>query len=113
MTGLIMVDPDTAAYCLLPTGRTKAAILSPTLRLGEKRKVDVQNSSSPFDKLIVDSWIANDEFGKSFIFEDGQLGHTRSLNLAELRELISDETIYPTDYEQRALSILKNQNPHG
>jgi hypothetical protein len=83
--GRIMVDRNTAAYYLMSTGRTKTAIFSPTLRLGAKRKVDVKNSSAPFDELVVDGWVANDQFGESFIFEDGTLGDTVSLNLAELK----------------------------
>lgn len=85
-----MVDSNTAAYRLMPTGLTQTAIFSPTLKPGEKRKVHVKNTSAPFDELVVYGWITNDEFGESFVFEDGQLGHTVSLNLAELKHQMSN-----------------------
>ena len=80
-----MVDSNIVAHRLMPTGLTQTAIFSPTLKPGEKRKVDVKNTSAPFDELVVYGWITNNEFRESSVFEDGQLGHTVSLNLAELK----------------------------
>ncbi|MBC3917311.1 hypothetical protein H8L32_07480 [Undibacterium sp. CY18W] len=82
-----MIDPNTAAYRPMPTGLTKTAVFSPNPRkLGEKRKVQVKNTAYPFDELTVSGWITNDVWGESFVFEDGKLGHTVSLNLAEVKD---------------------------
>lgn len=80
-----MIDKNTAAYCLLPTGLTQTAILSPSLKPNERRKVNVRNSAHPFDELIVDSWTSYAQEEKWFHFEDGNLGHTVTLRFDEAK----------------------------
>jgi len=80
-----VTDKHTAAYCLVPTGLTQTAILSPTLKPNERRKVNVQNSAHPFDELTVDSWISNEQGEKWFNFEDGDLGHVVTLPFEEAK----------------------------
>lgn len=88
----IMVNPNNAAYRLVNTGLTQTAILSPTLKPGEKRKVDVRNTEAPFDELVVFGWIESNEFGKSFVFEDGHLGHTVTLSFEDAkRQMLEDK----------------------
>jgi hypothetical protein len=88
----IMVNPNNAAYRLMNTGLTQTAILSPTLKPGEKRKVHVRNTEAPFDELVVFGWIESDESGKSFIFEDGHLGHNVTISFeAAKHQMLEDK----------------------
>lgn len=86
-----MVNPANAAYRLMPTGLTKTAILSPTLKPGEKRKVHVRNTEAPFDELVVFGWITTDEFRKSFVFEDGHLGYNVTLSFEDAKRQMLEE----------------------
>jgi hypothetical protein len=81
-----MANPNTAAYRLMPTGLTQTAILSPTLKPGEKRKVNVKNTSAPYDEMVVLGWIREDSDGKYFEFDDGDLGHTVVLNFEDVKQ---------------------------
>jgi hypothetical protein len=69
-----MTDQNTAAYRLVPTGLIQTTVLSPTLKPGERRKVNVKNTAAPFDEMVVDGWITKEAGEKLFHFEDGQLG---------------------------------------
>ena len=82
-----MIDKNTAAYRLMPTGLTQTAILSPTLKPGEKRKVNVKNTVHSFDELVVESWISESQGCKWFNFEDGQLGHDVVIPFDEAKRL--------------------------
>ena len=73
------VDPQTAAYCLIPSGRTRTAIFSKAY--GERRKVDVRNSAPPHDTLIVAGWTSQDDDGVWFRYDDGELGRIVELPL--------------------------------
>jgi hypothetical protein len=86
------VNPETAAYCLLSTGRTKTAVLSPNMKLGVKYKVDVKNSAPPYDSLVVDAWTVQEEGELWFYFEDGNLGHNASFSFDEAKRQMLDES---------------------
>jgi hypothetical protein len=90
-SGKIMVNRDNAAYCLMNTGLTQTAILSPTLKPGEKRKVNVRNTAAPFDELVVLGWIESNESGKFFVFEDGNLGHNVTLSFDVAKRLVLED----------------------
>lgn len=86
------VNPNTAAYFLLNTGRTQTAILSSNMKLGTKYKVDVKNSAPPYDGLVVDAWTLQEDGGLWFYFEDGNLGHTVSFSFEEAKRQMLDES---------------------
>ncbi len=77
-----------SAYRLVYDERTKSAILSG--KLDEKRQVLVRNVVDPYDEMIVYGWVANDIFGQSYCFEDGDIGRIISLDLKETRETATE-----------------------
>ncbi|MDO8729457.1 MAG: hypothetical protein Q7K26_06310 [bacterium] len=87
-----MTNKNDAAYCLVPTGLTQTAIFSPTLKPNEKRKVNVKNSAHPFDEMVVDSWISEDQGYKYFHYEDGKLGDDITIPFDDaVRQMLNDD----------------------
>lgn len=80
-----------ASYRLSKTALTMSVLLSQKLQFGLRYKVNVVNSESPYNILVVDAWAIKDGDELRICFEDGVLGNTKSLSLEEAKRQVMAE----------------------